>query len=104
MFLKFEYLKEFNNIHKSNYLNDSDFFLNYLSFISAAGFYQEALDHVARQGYGNASFEVGGEEGLDIVEEFYLDESKQESSQSSHDLSHVQDIQKGLQQSVQALN
>jgi hypothetical protein len=41
---------------------------------------------------------------LDIVEEFYLDESKQEASQSSHDLSHVQDIQKGLQQSVQALN
>jgi hypothetical protein len=36
----------------------------------AAGFYQEALDHVARH-YGNASFEVGGEEGLDIVEEFY---------------------------------
>lgn len=36
----------------------------------AAGFYQEALDHVARQGYGNANFEVGGEEGLDIVEEF----------------------------------
>jgi len=70
----------------------------------AAGFYQEALDFVARQGYGNASFEVGGDEGLDIVEEFYLDESKQESSQSSHDLSHVQDIQKGLQQSVQALN
>lgn len=35
-----------------------------------AGFYQEALDHVARQGYGNACFEVGGEEGLDIVEEF----------------------------------
>jgi hypothetical protein len=26
----------------------------------AAGFYQEALDQ-ARQGYGNASFEVGGE-------------------------------------------
>jgi len=70
----------------------------------AAGFYQEALDHVARQGYGNASFEVGGEEGLDIVEEFYTDESKQEPSQSPHDLSHVQDIQKGLQQSVQALN
>ncbi len=69
-----------------------------------AGFYQEALDHVARQGYGNASFEVGGEEGLDIVEEFYSDESKQESSQPPHDLTHVQDIQKGLQQSVQALN
>jgi hypothetical protein len=70
----------------------------------AAGFYQEALDHVARQGYGNASFEVGGEEGLDIVEEFYTDESKLEQHQQSHDLTHVQDIQKGLQQSVQALN
>jgi len=70
----------------------------------AAGFYQEALDHVARQGYGNASFEVGGEEGLDIVEEFYLDETKPEQYQQSHDLTHVQDIQKGLQQSVQALN
>ena len=68
----------------------------------AAGFYQEALDHVARQGYGNASFEVGGEEGLDIVEEFYTEEPK--SEQQMHDLRHVQDIQKGLQQSVQALN
>jgi hypothetical protein len=44
----------------------------------AAGFYQEALDHVARQGYGNASFEVG-EEGLDIVEEFYTDEPKSDN-------------------------
>lgn len=70
----------------------------------ASGFYQEALDHVARQGYSNASFEVGGEEGLDIVEESYTDESRPEQSQQTHDLSHVQDIQKGLQQSVQALN
>ena len=70
----------------------------------AAGFYQEALYHVARQSYSNASFEVGSEEGLDIVEEFYTDESKSEQHQQSHDLTHVQDIQKGLQQSVQALN
>ena len=70
----------------------------------AAGFYQEALDHVARQGYGNASFEVGDDDGLDIVEEFYSDESKPQQHQQSHDLTHVQDIQKGLQQSVQALN
>ncbi|MCH7310577.1 hydrolase or metal-binding protein [Acinetobacter sp. ANC 4805] len=69
----------------------------------AAGFYQEALDHVARQGYGNARFEVGGEEGLDIVDEFYSDESKTEHQQT-HDLTHVQDLQKGLQGSVQALN
>lgn len=70
----------------------------------AAGFYQEALDYVARQGYGNASFEVEGDDGLDIVEEFYTDESKTEQHQPTHELSHVQDIQKGLQQSVQALN
>ncbi len=70
----------------------------------AAGFYQEALDFVARQGYGNSSFEVGSDEGLDIVEEFYTDESKLVSTQPLRDLSHVQDIQKGLQQSVQALN
>ena len=49
-------------------------------------------------------FEVGSEEGLDIVEEFYNDESKAEQSQQNPDLTHVQDIQKGLQQSVQALN
>ncbi|MDA3500580.1 recombination directionality factor [Acinetobacter junii] len=70
----------------------------------AAGFYQEALDHVARQGYGNASFEVGGDEGLEIVEEFYVEDSKSEQDQQIHEVSHVQDIQKGLQQSVQALN
>jgi hypothetical protein len=58
---------------------------------------------VARQGYGNASFEVGGEEGLDIVEEFYTMNLNRTAS-TKHDLTHVQDIQKGLQQSVQALN
>ena len=112
MFLKFEYLKEFNNIHKSNYLNDSDFFLNYLSFISAAGFYQEALDHVARQGYGNASFEVGGDEGLDIVEEFYSDQQNavevQPDSVSSANATQILDntvqIQHGLRQSVKAIS
>lgn len=70
----------------------------------AAGFYQEALDHVARQGYGNACFEVGGEEGLDVVEEFYTDDTKSSQHQQPNELTHVQDIQKGLQQSVQALN
>ena len=44
----------------------------------AAGFYQEALDYVARQGYGNASFEVGGEE-LEIVDEFYTENSNYSS-------------------------
>jgi hypothetical protein len=36
----------------------------------AAGFYQEALDHVARQGYGNASFEVGGDEVWILLRSF----------------------------------
>ncbi|ENW05942.1 recombination directionality factor [Acinetobacter beijerinckii] len=65
------------------------------------GFYQEALDHVARQGYGNGSFEVGGEEVLDIVEEFYADEANSDQRHQPNDLTHVQE---GLQQSVQALN
>lgn len=69
-----------------------------------AGFYQEALDHVARQGYGNASFEIEVEEGLDIVEEFYTDDLKIDQQLSSDDLTNVQNIQKGLQQSVKALN
>jgi hypothetical protein len=29
---------------------------------------------MARQGYGNAQFEVNTEEGLDLVEEFYTEE------------------------------
>ncbi|ENW94090.1 hypothetical protein [Acinetobacter dispersus] len=70
----------------------------------AAGFYQEALDHIARQGYGNAHFELGGEEGLDIVDEFYTGELTTEQSQQTHNLNHVQDIQRDLQQSVQTLN
>ena len=74
----------------------------------AAGFYQEALDHVARMGFANACFEVGGEEGMEIVDEFYTDETNTQTSlpsnQQKHDLTHVQDIQKGLQQSVQPLN
>ena len=68
------------------------------------GFYQEALDHVARQGYGNAQFEMNAEEGLDLVEEFYTGESKPHQHEQAHDLTHVQDIQKGLQQSVSAVN
>jgi hypothetical protein len=36
----------------------------------AAGFYQEALDHVARQGYGNASFEVEVKRGWILLRSF----------------------------------
>ena len=68
----------------------------------AAGFYQEALDHVARQGYGNARFEVNSEESLDMVEEFYVDVG--EKLEQSQGLTHVQAIQEGLQQSVRVVN
>ncbi|OTG86881.1 hydrolase or metal-binding protein [Acinetobacter sp. ANC 3813] len=80
-----------------------------------AGFYQEALDHVARQGYSNARFEVNGEEGLDLVEEFYTDEaaeseqiqpeSKIKVKPKLHQADNfVQNLQQGLQQNVRAVN
>ena len=65
------------------------------------GFYQEALDHVARQGYGNARFEVTSEEGEEIVDEFYAEEKKQYGQ--VHELSHAYDIQSNLQQSAKAV-
>ncbi len=34
----------------------------------AAGFYQEALDHVILQGYGYVNYEIGAEKELDSVE------------------------------------
>ena len=77
----------------------------------AAGFYQEALDHVARQGFTNARFEINAEEGLDVMDEFYTnDESESEQTQAVSKSKirqvddFVQDIQQGLQQSVRAVN
>ncbi len=75
----------------------------------AAGFHQEALDFVAQQGYGNVSFEVGGDEGLDIVEEFYNDQQNavelQPDSASVHQaMDDVTSIKQGLRQSVRAVN
>ncbi len=58
------------------------------------GFYQEALDHVARrQGYGKASFEVGGEEGLDILlRNFILRIPTNNRFSPPMIISHVQEI------------
>lgn len=81
----------------------------------AAGFNQSALDQMARQGYGNARFEVNIDEGLDLVEEFYTDElteseqvqadSKAKASPQFHQgQGFVQEIQQGLQQHVRAVN
>ena len=75
----------------------------------AAGFNQLALDQMARQGFANAQFEVNSEEGVDVVEEFYKDgiavsdqpqaESNAKAKFKQED-SFVQDIQKGLHNSV----
>lgn len=70
----------------------------------AAGFYQEALDFIARKGFENARFELNSEESMNVLEEFYIDESKHQPHEETHDLTHVQEIQKGLQQSVRAVN
>ena len=87
----------------------------------ASGFNQHALDQMARQGYGNARFEVNSEEGLDLVEEFYSDENDEAEHSPQHiqtdskvwtkakaklnqSEGFVQDMQKGLQGSVRAVN
>ena len=65
---------------------------------------------MALQGYGNASFEVGGEEGLDIVEEFYSDQQNAVDTQPDHAANTCQtvdsamQIQHGLRQSVKAIS
>ncbi|AYA03958.1 hydrolase or metal-binding protein [Acinetobacter sp. WCHAc010034] len=81
----------------------------------ASGFNQHALDQMARQGYGNARFEMNSEEGLDLVEELYTDEaveseqiqpeSKTKVKPKLHQAdSFVQNLQQGLQQNVWAVN
>ena len=67
----------------------------------AAGFNQHALDQIARQGYGNARFEMNSEEDLDVVEEFYPEEVEQKEQVPK--LTHIQDVQRELRQSVQAV-
>ncbi|WP_445345267.1 recombination directionality factor [Acinetobacter bohemicus] len=77
-----------------------------------AGFYQEAVDFVARQGFANAQFEMNGEEGVEIVEEFYTDQQNVADTQSnSTQLKQVNQamkdavsIKQGLSQSVQVVN
>ena len=64
-----------------------------------AGFNQHALDQIALQGYGNSQFEVDGEDGMNVVEEFYQGEEGQPTDEDK-----VFNIQQGLQGSVTALN
>ncbi|MNR83188.1 hypothetical protein D3C72_139610 [compost metagenome] len=69
-----------------------------------SGFNQHALDQAALQGYGNAKFEVDEEEGVEIADEFYAESSLQQGQKQVHDFKQVQDVQKGLQQSVSTVS
>ena len=68
------------------------------------GFNQVALDQMASHGYSNAQFEVNVEEGLDLAEEFYAEDTEQRSQKERHNFSYAHEIQQGLQQSVKATN
>lgn len=81
------------------------------------GFNQAALDQVALEGYANVQFEMEGEEGLNLVEEFYGDENFETEQVQSETTARtkvkpksnqregfVQNIQQGLQGSVRAVN
>lgn len=63
----------------------------------AAGFYQEAVDHMARQGFANTNFEIGMEEGLD---EFQQREAYQQPVTQDNTF----DIRQELQRAVTGLN
>ena len=65
-----------------------------------AGFYQEALDFIARKGFANGRMEVDMEEGLDVVEEFYQPVGDQQIEETQTEFN----IQQGLKGSVTALN
>ncbi|MCU4425708.1 MULTISPECIES: recombination directionality factor [Acinetobacter] len=69
-----------------------------------SGFYQEALDQMARQGYANAKFEGDVEEGLDVVDEFYNSDGQSNQPQTEASPSNVTILQKGLAQSVKVVN
>ena len=70
-----------------------------------AGFYQEALDHIARRGFANARFETDIEEGLEVLEEYYPEQEQNRSvEQQASPEGFVQDIQQGLQRSVRPVN
>ena len=65
-----------------------------------AGFYQEAVDFTAKQGFANGKMEVDMEEGLDVVEEFYQPVEGQQIEEAQTAFN----IQQGLKGSVTVLN
>ena len=67
-----------------------------------AGFYQEAVDFVARQGFANAGFETSIEEGMDVEEYYPEQEQNWVVEQRTSLKGFMQDIQQGLKSSVTA--
>ena len=53
----------------------------------AAGFYQEALDFIAKQGFANAVFEINSEEDPHAIDEFYPLDEKSTDSENSYTIS-----------------
>jgi len=64
------------------------------------GFNQNALDQMARQGYGNARFEVNSEEGVNIVDEFYQSDEPDLPKMENKTFN----VQQLLEESVMAVN
>ncbi|KAA8733206.1 hydrolase or metal-binding protein [Acinetobacter qingfengensis] len=85
-----------------------------------AGFYQEALDFIAKAGFNNAVFELQEDDGMQIAEEFYPEISEQaehshieaqqlQKAKTQHNSEHtelnpVMQLTQGLRQSVKAVN
>lgn len=70
-----------------------------------AGFYKEAVDFVARQGFANARMGIDIEEGLDVVEEFYQHvEGQPVEDKQTEEAETTFNLQQGLKGSVTALN
>lgn len=85
-----------------------------------AGFYQEALDFIAKAGFNNAVFELQEDEGMQIAEEFYpemgeqadnphIEEQQRQNTTTHHnkeraEINPVMQLTQGLRQSVKAVN
>jgi len=64
-----------------------------------AGFYQEAVDFVAKQGFANAQFEIHSEEGIEIMDEYYPEEEQTlKVKQKFSPEEFVQDIQQSMRE------
>ena len=69
-----------------------------------AGFDQVALEEAARHGFANGAFEESEEEGADLVEEFYSDESGSNQQGSSMESGKKGDLGEKLHHKAAKLN